>query len=95
MAVFYVINPNNVSILNIPNEVYNILNILTEKNVYDLFANKFNKNPREKRVLRSNTKTIEYMDEEKLLNDLLDFDEDIDISNKLVGFNDTDDVLTF
>ena len=48
-----------------------------------------------KRVLRSNTKTIEYMDEEKLLNDLLDFEEEIDLSNKLVRFNDTDNVLTF
>ena len=95
VKVFSVLNPNDVSILNIPNEVYNILNILTEENVYDLFANKVNENPREKRVLRSNTKTIEYMDGEKLIDNLLDFDEDIDLSNKIVRFNDTDDVLTF
>ena len=95
VKVFSVLNPNDVSILNIPNEVYNILNIITEENVYDLFSNKFNENPGEKRVLRSNTKTIEYMDGEKLLDDLLDFDEDIDLSNKIVRFSDTDDVLTF
>ena len=35
------------------------------------------------------------MDGEKLLDNLLDFDEDMDLSNKIVRFSDTDDVLTF
>ena len=83
-----VLEKNDSPFTEIPNEIFNMLNIITDENIIEIFSKKKDESPKNIEP-RTRLEIEKEREKDLLLNEILDFDEDesLDFQEKTVRFD--------